>query len=257
MAGTLPFLALPRIVGRARDALQHDETEAIVYLRGTITWESALKLKKEIEVLVEAGVQQLDLMISSGGGNADAALMLVDLIEGLAGITTVRTIIDGVAASAATLISVSGHERWIHERGWMMIHLPSIGTSGPFRANAAELSVTMANMLFTVNQMKDIYRKNLYDKKKEELKNPNENAAQINEAIKANATENFGKIEEHLKQDNYIGASDCLKLNLVDHDKLPVRTVDPSENTRKSSAEAAQRENDSQLVWGFVARKPP
>ena len=252
MDGTLPFLAMPRIVGRARGALQSGETAAIVYLRGTITWESALKLKKEIELLVEAGVKQLDLMIWSGGGSVDAALMLVDLIKGLTGITTVRTIIDGVAASAATLISVSGHERWIHERGWMMIHLPSIGTSGPFRANAAELSVTMKNMKLAVDQMKDIYRKNLYDK--EELKDPKENATQIEAQIDANAAENFETIEEHLKQDNYIPASECLRLNLVDHDKLPVREVDSSEYTPKDSAEAALREK---LVWGFLARNPP
>jgi ATP-dependent protease ClpP protease subunit len=238
-AGGLPFISLPRIVGRARDALEDAEKEAAVYLRGTITWESALKLKKEIEVLAEAGIGTLDLMISSGGGSADAALMLVDLIESLEGRVFVRTIVDGVAASAATLVSVAGHERWIHKRGWLMLHLPSISSSGPFRFNSEELAVTKKNMDLMVKQMEDVYKRNLHTKPKKGSGN------------RAFFVDNFAAIKKELEQDNYIRAERCLELHLVDHAELPARRRDQAK-PRKNREAAAKREKASLLLLGLA-----
>ena len=238
-AGGLPFIALPRIVGRARDALEDGETDAIVYLRGTISWESALKLKKEIEVLVEAGVKTLDLMISSGGGSADAALMLVDLIERLEGTVFVRTIVDGVAASAATLVSVAGHERFIHKRGWLMLHLPSISSSGPFRFNSSELAVAKKNMDLMVTQMEDVYRRNLHVKSKKRSGN------------RAFTVNNFAAIKKELGQDNYIRAERCLELHLVDHAELPKQRRG-SKGQRKDREAAARLDKASLLLLGLA-----
>ena len=242
-AGGLPFIALPRIVGRARDALEAGETDAIVYLRGEITWGSALKLKKEIEIFVEAGVKSIDIMISSGGGNADAALMLVDLIESLEGESGVfvRTIVDGTAASAATLVSVSGHERWIHKRGWLMLHLPSVVTSGPFRANSADLAVTNANVELLVKQMKQVYHANMRSKT---------GKGSGGRKFAAASEEELARIDEELERDNYITAHKCLELKLVDHVGLPKRKK-PQKRPRKGSEEAAARERAALLFFGL------
>lgn len=203
--GELPFIALPHILGSSRKALGSGET-AVVYLRGTITWDAALTLKKQIEILVYAGVKKIDLMIASGGGSADAALMLVDLIESLEKKVFVRTIIDGVAASAATLVSVSGHERWLHKRGWMMLHLPSIGSSGPFRFNSAEMAVEKDNMDLIVEKMEEVYKRNLRYKP--------------GGSSEANS-EDFRAVKEQLNRDNYIRSERCLELKLIDHACLP------------------------------------
>ena len=242
-AGGLPFIALPRIVGRARDALEAGETDAIVYLRGAITWESALKLKKEIEIFVEAGVQSIDLMISSGGGSADAALMLVDLIDSLKGPggVFVRTIVDGVAASAATLVSVAGHQRWIHKRGWLMLHLPSIATSGPFRANSADLAVTHANVENLVGQMKQVYHDNMYFKTGEN--SGGSRPTTVSEEERA-------WLEKELERDNYILSQECVTRKLVDHVGLPERKR-LEHRPRKASQEAAERELASLLILGL------
>ena len=210
-AALLPLITLPHVVGRGEAWLKEGETHAIVYLRGMITWESAYLLARQINFYVEAKAKIIDLKISSHGGDANAALMLVDLIDELKekGTTVVRTIIDGVAASAATLVSVAGHERYIHKRGWMMIHLPSISSAGPFHANSLQLSTASENMEMMVKRMKDVYRCNLHNKASGETRTQEPTDADLK------------KLDKDLLRDNWISAEDCEKMHLVDHVGFP------------------------------------
>ena len=245
-AGGLPFIPLPRIVGRARGALQPGETDAVVYLRGTITWESALRLKLEIEFLVEAGVKQIDIMISSGGGIADAALMLVDLIEGLKNEKVkVRTIVDGTAASAATLVSVAGHERWIHKRGWLMLHLPSMVTSGPSRIDSAELAVAKDNVDQLVEKMKNVYKENLHKKGKG-------GDGEIKRTTEKERNEAFAEIVEQLDKDNCIEAAKCERLMLVDYVGLPPRKTTRERNSTSGDGRIKIDEDVLKSLISFI-----
>jgi len=72
----------------------------------------------------------IHLHIHSPGGSIFAGLSIVDTIKNCK--TSVYTYIDGSAASAATLVSVSGKKRFIGKNGYMLIHQPQIEWAGKF-----------------------------------------------------------------------------------------------------------------------------
>ena len=62
----------------------------------------------------------INLYIQSNGGSVMSTLAVVDEIKNLN--IPVNTIVRGYAASAATLLSVIGNERYIYKNSFMMIH---------------------------------------------------------------------------------------------------------------------------------------
>ena len=70
------------------------------------------------------------LHINSGGGSVFAALSSVDYI--LNSKVPITTVIDGCAASAATIMSVVGHHRVMHKHSFMLIHQISSVMWGKF-----------------------------------------------------------------------------------------------------------------------------
>ena len=70
------------------------------------------------------------LHINSYGGSVFAGLSSVDYI--LNSKVPVTTVIDGCAASAATIMSVVGHHRKMHRHSFMLIHQISSGMWGKF-----------------------------------------------------------------------------------------------------------------------------
>ena len=72
----------------------------------------------------------IHLHIQSFGGSLFHTLYLVDLIKNLE--TPVYTYIDGFAASAATLISISGKRRFMSKNSLMLIHQLSSGSAGKY-----------------------------------------------------------------------------------------------------------------------------
>ena len=70
------------------------------------------------------------LHINSGGGSVFAGLSSVDYI--LNSKVPITTVIDGCAASAATIMSVVGHHRVMHKHSFMLIHQISSVMWGKF-----------------------------------------------------------------------------------------------------------------------------
>ena len=126
----------------------------------------------------------LYLHINSYGGSVFAGLSSVDYI--INSKVPVTTIIDGCAASAATLMSVVGHRRLMHRHSYMLIHQLSSGMWGKYE----ELKDDMEN---SENLMKRI--KEIYDQKTKVPKT---------------------KMDEILKHDLWWDAKTCLKYGLVD-----------------------------------------
>ena len=71
------------------------------------------------------------LHIKSDGGCVESALSSIDLI--LTSNCPVHTIIEGYAASAATMISIVGKKRFIHKNAHMLIHQMSAGFWGKWK----------------------------------------------------------------------------------------------------------------------------
>ena len=126
----------------------------------------------------------LYLHINSYGGSVFAGLSSVDYI--LNSKVPVTTIIDGCAASAATLMSVVGHRRLMHKHSYMLIHQLSSGMWGKYE----ELKDDMENNENLMKVIKDIYSKYTSIPKKE--------------------------LDKILKHDLWWDAKTCLKYGLID-----------------------------------------
>ena len=124
------------------------------------------------------------LHINSGGGEVNAALSTVDTIRNNK--IPIVSIIEGSAASAATLISIVCHERHIHKHAMMLIHQ----ISGGFWGKMEEFKDEMKNMKQTMKIIMKIYKE--YGKIPEE------------------------KLSELLKKDIWWKSKKCLKMGLVD-----------------------------------------
>lgn len=126
----------------------------------------------------------INLHINSYGGSLFAAMATIDVIKRLP--LKVNTIIDGAAASAATLISVVGAHRTIGANSMMLIHQLSTGAYGKY----SELEDNMENCKRLMTGLKSIY--------KQYTKVP------------------MKKIDEILNHDLWFDAKTCLEYGLVD-----------------------------------------
>ena len=72
----------------------------------------------------------IELYISSEGGDVFSSFSTVDRIK--SSTIPVNTYVEGIAASAATLLSVVGHRRYIRRNSFMLIHQLSSGMWGSF-----------------------------------------------------------------------------------------------------------------------------
>lgn len=92
------------------------------------------------------------LHINSEGGELFAALSVVDTIKNSK--VEIHSIIEGCAASAATLISIVCHKRYITENSHMLIHQLSSGFWGKMN----EIEDDMKNLNRLMEVMKNIYK---------------------------------------------------------------------------------------------------
>lgn len=124
------------------------------------------------------------LHINSYGGSVFAGLSSVDYIKDSP--VPVHSIVEGCAASAATLMSVVADRRFIKSNAYMLIHQLSAGMWGKF----------------------------------EEMKDEMENCEALMESIKkiyaAHAKIPKAKLDEILKRDLWLDAKTCLEYGLVD-----------------------------------------
>ena len=157
--------------------------------RNSIFTLSELIRKAEKENLTFAQNYSVDpppiyLHISSFGGSVFDAFTAIDVITSCK--VDVNTIIDGATASAGTLMSVTGKNRYIRPHAYMLIHQLSSGSWGKM----AELEDDFENNKKLMNKIKDIYKKYTTVPKKE--------------------------LNEILKHDLWWECDICLKYGLVD-----------------------------------------
>ena len=127
------------------------------------------------------------LHINSFGGSVFSAFSVIDTIKNMK--IPVVSIIEGAAASAATLISVMCDYRIIYKTSYMLIHQLSSGSWGKMN----ELEEEMENLKELMNSIKTIYKENTNIPR--------------------------GEISEILKHDLWWNADICLAKGLVDEIK--------------------------------------
>jgi ATP-dependent Clp endopeptidase proteolytic subunit ClpP len=164
-----------------------------LYFYGDITEANALELNATLNELdkkltitnVFLDINPvINLHINSYGGSLFAGLATVDVIRNLK--SDVHSIIEGAAASAATIISVACQKRSMGKYSKMLIHQLSSGAYGKYN----ELEDDMENNTHLMETIKSIYK------------------AYTNVPMK--------KLNEILKHDLWFDSKTCLELGLVD-----------------------------------------
>lgn len=143
-----------------------------VYLYDEISRSSILNVSKQIdEVTRQLTLLKLiynmpecpaiELHISSDGGDIAPALSLVDKIK--TNSIPIYTYCEGFVASAATLISVVGHKRFITQNSQILIHQLSSSVWGNFE----QITDEKQNLDMFMNMIKNIYLKHTKIKSRE------------------------------------------------------------------------------------------
>ena len=177
----------------AMDTVEGDDN--IIYFYSGVTAKENFKLNNKIShldremqmVAVKLGMQvppPLHLHINSYGGSVFAAFGTIDYI--MSSKTPVYTYVDACAASAGTIMSVCGSQRYMGEHAYMLVHQLSSTHWGKFE----ELKDDMINSENLMKRIKEIY----------------------NQKTKIPKT----KMDEILKHDLWWDAKTCLRYGLVD-----------------------------------------
>ena len=106
-----------------------------IYFYSDVDSDSCLELSKSLQMMdtkMSTLYQQLDaqkklpidIHIHSSGGSLTSGLYMYDLIKRIK--SPVHTHVEGLAASAATLLSIAGDHRTMTKNSMMLIHQPSL-----------------------------------------------------------------------------------------------------------------------------------
>ena len=165
-----------------------------VYYYASVTKKSCLELVVELKKIEKDLLKKykdhknhqeyIYLHINSNGGSVFAAFGVIDTIKNIK--IPIISIIEGAAASAATLISVVCDYRIIYPTSYMLIHQ----LSSMYWGKMTEMEEEITNLKKLMDQIKNIYKK--YTKIKEE------------------------DLEEILKHDYWWDSKYCLEVGLVD-----------------------------------------
>jgi ATP-dependent Clp protease protease subunit len=165
-----------------------------IYYYAGVTHKSILELTEQIQIVSkkmrvvsienDIPVPPIKLHIGSYGGSVFAGFAGMDMIKNNS--VPITTIVDGAAASAATLLSVVGNKRCISKNSYMLIHQLSSFVFGKFE----EIKDTMENLEKLMNTIRKTYLDHARIPKDE--------------------------LDELLKHDLWLTADQCLKYGLVD-----------------------------------------
>lgn len=190
------FLYLTVSGGVAETVVQSKNNK--IYFYGEVSETSTLNLKNKLEELdtqsqtmaIHYNIKPppIHLHIQSFGGSLLHTFYVMDVIKTLK--TPVYTYIDGFAASAATLISVSGKRRFMTENSVMLVHELRGGGVGKFE----ELKNEYSNVLEFMEIIKKTY-----------LKHGKISSENLNELLKKDLWLNSNKSLEYGFVDEIIG----------------------------------------------------
>ena len=156
-----------------------------IYFTGPITEQTIFALTTNLVAFQYRDFPEINLHIQSPGGALLPTLGLVDLIRN--SYIPINTYIEGYVASAGTLISVVGNNRYIGKHGTMLIHQVKMGSDS-----------------------------NKYN----EIKDYSENADTLMSIIKSIYLENSKfsqqELDNWLSHDLWMNATTCKKFGLVD-----------------------------------------
>lgn len=132
-----------------------------MYFHDYVDDNSALRLLMDLRYVTENMKDNINddnpiwIYINSYGGDLLAGFNIMDEIANLSKKYPIYTLIDGKAASAATMISIAGKKRFIKENSFILIHQLSSGMVGKY----SEMKEQIANMDMFMSKIKKAYSK--------------------------------------------------------------------------------------------------
>ena len=164
-------------------------------------WDTFLSDYKDIIDIESAKPKPLKIYINSNGGELFAAIPLIDAISKSK--IPIHTYIEGIAASAASLIAMAGHRRFITTNSFMLIHELRTGVEGTF----SNVMDEHENCIKLMNVIKKLY----IDRSIKSLDN-NLSLEKLND----HKSKMDKLLVDILKRDLILGSSECIEFNLVD-----------------------------------------
>lgn len=143
-------------------------------------------LLENFDIVEKAEPKPLKIYINSEGGEIFAAIPLIDAITNSK--IPIHTYIEGIAASAASLISMAGHKRFISTNSFMLIHELRTGVEGTY----SNLTDERENCDKLMSVITNFYIKKTEDKFSNEM------------------------LQSILKRDIILSSKECLSYGLVD-----------------------------------------
>lgn len=138
------------------------------------------------EILESATPKPIKIYINSNGGDVFAAIPLIDAICNSK--IPIETYVEGIAASAASLISLCGHKRFITKNSFMLIHELRSGIEGTY----SDIIEEKSNCDKLMKVIKNLY------------------------LDKTNGKLEKKTLNKILKKDMLLSSQECLDLGLVD-----------------------------------------
>lgn len=168
-----------------------------VYFHADVTRENCFKLmeclrKAQEFVAIQSiknefeGMGKIYLYIFSDGGELYAGLNVADFIK--TSKVDIITVVEGCVASAGTIISMAGKERYMRKNSYMLIHEIRSGCLGKF----SECQDDMENNNILMEHVKAFVNARCENKKLE------------------------SKLDKILKHDHIWNSEKCLRFNLID-----------------------------------------
>lgn len=156
------------------DFIKNENGVPELLLYGTISenswWGDNVSPKRFKEELDNLGnVDEIVVRIYSGGGDVFAANAIYAMLKDYPAKITVK--IDGLAASAATIVAMAGDEILMAKNAYFMIHLPSMSTYGNEEEVEKALEILKSvkeNIINTYEQRTKLDRTELENMMKEE-----------------------------------------------------------------------------------------
>ena len=148
---TIPTIALN---SEASEDPQMGTQDRRINYYGAMTSSGLLQLNNALtELALDGSKEEIHLHVQSGGGELVPALYTADLISDISKTTPVTTYVDGYAASAATLLTVSGSRRLMTEHSSFLVHQLSSKHEGTYQ----ELLDQIKNDQLLMRQIVSIY----------------------------------------------------------------------------------------------------
>jgi len=159
MTSVIGMSVLDKNIANAND---DDEQSGLIrrinnnlYYSGPMTDSTIFSLTSNLLVMQQEDINNINLHVQSTGGSLLPTLGLVDLIR--TSDIPINTYIDGYCASAASLVTVAGAQRFINKHGVLLIHQLKMGIEPSKYSELVDQKYNADTLMYII---KEIYIEN-------------------------------------------------------------------------------------------------